>query len=269
VPDRYYKGTSSAAPTPGKATTTYTPPKRARTVTPPATATGGGSTSSAYEPAIVTGFKAAVNFVGGFANALTSEINGGMWTSAGGMAYMHISGNPAPQIPAIPIWGDYDTFKYSSWIGSTVGVMASVMLGGPGVAALSGRALATTSKAASKADDAAHALGQNGSHAARPAANLVPYSPEAASRNLVGQVGDGFATTPGGRTVSAHAADRIVNGAAGRAPTTLSRIDDILDNPTVKRYDPLRDTVRVSQGQAFVVVRGSGPVQHIVTVMVP
>ena len=114
----YYKGTSSAAPTPGKATTTYKPPSRPRTMAPPSTATGGGSTSSAYEPVIVTGFKGAVNFVGGFTNAFTSEINEGMWTSAGGMAYMHISGNPVPQIPAIPIWGDYDTFKYSSWIGA-------------------------------------------------------------------------------------------------------------------------------------------------------
>ncbi|GEK17056.1 hypothetical protein CPE01_07890 [Cellulomonas persica] len=98
---------------------------------------------------------------------------------------------------------------------------------------------------------------------------MVPYSPQAASRNLLGQAGEGFATTPGGRTVSAHAADRIVNGAAGRGPTALSRVDDILDSPTALRYDPLRDTVRVSQGKSFVVVRGSGSGQHIVTVMVP
>lgn len=105
--------------------------------------------------------------------------------------------------------------------------------------------------------------------AANTGADVVRYSPQAASRNLLGQVGDGFATTPGGRTVSAHAADRIVNGAAGRAPTTLARVDDILDSPTALRYDPLRDTVRVSQGKDFVVVRGSGAGQHIVTVMVP
>lgn len=47
--------------------------------------------------------------------------------------------------------------------------MASVMLGGPGVAALSGRALATTSKATSKTAEATRALGQNGSHAANGA----------------------------------------------------------------------------------------------------
>jgi len=100
-------------------------------------------------------------------------------------------------------------------------------------------------------------------------AELVPYSPQVASRNLLGQVGEDFATTPGGRTVSAHAADRIVNGAAGRPPTTLARVDSILDNPTALRYDPLRDTVRVSQGNAYVVVSGPGPGQHIVTVMIP
>lgn len=127
---------------------------------------GGGSTSSAYEPVIVTGLEGGVNFVGGFINAVTSEINGGMWTSAGGMAYMHICGNLVPQMSAIPIWGDYDTFKYSSWIGSSVGVAASFVLGGPGVAAVSGRALATTSKATSKTAEATRALGQNGSRAA-------------------------------------------------------------------------------------------------------
>ena len=159
-------------------------------MTPPATATGGGSTSSAYEPVIVTGFKGAVNFVGGFTNAFISEINGGVWTSGGGMAYMHISGNPVPQIPAIPIWGDYDTSKYSSWIGSTVGVAASIMLGGPGVAALSGRALATTSKATSKAAEATRALGQNGSRAANGADDLA----QAAFREDVSHI---FRNAPG------------------------------------------------------------------------
>jgi len=69
--------------------------------------------------------------------------------------------------------------------------------------------------------------------------------------------------------VSAHAADRIVNGAGGRPPTALERVDDILDNPMAIRYDPLRDTVRVSQGRSWVIVRGTGIPQHIVTVMVP
>ncbi len=89
----------------------------------------------------------------------------------------------------------------------------------------------------------------------------------AASRNLLGQVGKGYAVTPGGRTVSAHAAQRIVLGGPGRPPTTLARVDDILNNPTGIKYDPVRDTVKVMQGRDFVVVSGTGR-QHIVTVMV-
>ncbi|MDQ1250364.1 MAG: hypothetical protein QG597_4743, partial [Actinomycetota bacterium] len=98
---------------------------------------------------------------------------------------------------------------------------------------------------------------------------LVPYSSEFASRNLLNQLGEGYGRTPGGRTLSAHAADRVVNGAPGRAPTTLERVDEVLDNPTKLRYDPARDAVRVSQKRAFVVASGTGPGQHVVTVMIP
>ncbi|NYG58751.1 hypothetical protein BJ980_001674 [Nocardioides daedukensis] len=95
---------------------------------------------------------------------------------------------------------------------------------------------------------------------------LVRYDPMAASRNLLGQVGEGYARTPSGYTVSAHAAERIVYGAPGRSPTTLSRVDDILNNPT---RTMMRDngTIRVFQGKDWVAVRDTGPI-HIVTVMV-
>jgi hypothetical protein len=77
---------------------------------------------------------------------------------------------------------------------------------------------------------------------------LVKYDRMAASRTLLGQVGEGYAVTPGGRTISAHAAERIALGAPGRPPTTLARVDDILNNPTGMKYDPVRDTVKVMQG---------------------
>ena len=95
---------------------------------------------------------------------------------------------------------------------------------------------------------------------------LVRYDPEFASRNLLGQIGEGYARTPSGYTVSAHAAERIVYGAPGRSPTTLSRVDDILNNPTRTR---MRDngTIQVFQGKDWVAVRDTGPI-HIVTVMV-
>ncbi|WP_456694947.1 hypothetical protein [Aeromicrobium sp. P5_D10] len=95
---------------------------------------------------------------------------------------------------------------------------------------------------------------------------LVRYDPAAASRNLLGQVGEGYARTPSGYTVSAHAAERIVYGAPGRSPTTLSRVDDILKNPTRTMMRP-NGTVRVYQGKDWVAVRDNGQM-HIVTVMV-
>ena len=66
--------------------------------------------------------------------------------------------------------------------------------------------------------------------------------------------------------MSAHAAERVVYGAPGRSPTTLSRVDDILNNPTSTQMRP-NGTIRVFQGKDWVAVRDMGPI-HIVTVMV-
>lgn len=95
---------------------------------------------------------------------------------------------------------------------------------------------------------------------------LVRYDPEFASRNLLGQIGEGYARTPSGYSVSAHAAERIVYGAPGRSPTTLSRVDDILNNPTRTAMRP-DGSIRVFQGKDWVAVRDSGQI-HIITVMV-
>lgn len=96
---------------------------------------------------------------------------------------------------------------------------------------------------------------------------LVRYDPEFASRNLLGQVGEGYARTPSGYTVSAHAAERIVYGAPGRSPTTLSRVDDILNNNPTRTMMRPNGTIRVFQGKDWVAVRDTGSM-HIVTVMV-
>lgn len=109
--------------------------------------------------------------------------------------------------------------------------------------------------------------------AAKAGTDLVRYDPEFASRQLLNQpLAQGYARTPGGRTVSAHAADRIVNGGPGRPPTTPANVDRILDTGTEVRYDPVRGTIRVRAsnlpGRPYVVVSASDP-NHIVTVMVP
>jgi len=75
--------------------------------------------------AVNVGFHGAVNFGGGFVNGVTGAVNG--VTGLVGI----------PKIGAIPIWGDYDTYKYSSWAGGACGVAATMIVpGGAGAGAL-------------------------------------------------------------------------------------------------------------------------------------
>ncbi|GAA2932662.1 RHS repeat-associated core domain-containing protein [Streptomyces enissocaesilis] len=78
--------------------------------------------------------------------------------------------------------------------------------------------------------------------------------------------------TPGGRTLSDHAAERVAGSGPGRPPTSLDVIDHILDNANKVKYDPVRDTIQVRAthlpGKPFVAVSGSDP-NHVVTVMIP
>jgi RHS repeat-associated protein len=104
--------------------------------------------------------------------------------------------------------------------------------------------------------------------------DLVPYDPQWASRQLLDQNfpgSSGYAVTPEGRTISAHAAERIALGGPGRPPTSMATVDQILNTGTSIRYDPIRDTIQVRApgmpGRPYVVVNNTG--QHIVTVMVP
>ncbi len=109
---------------------------------------------------------------------------------------------------------------------------------------------------------------------AEPGTAIVSYDPQWASRELLGQNtpgSAGYGLTPGGRTVSAHAAERIALGGPGRRPIELSTVDEILDTGTAVRFDPIRDSIQVRApqvpGKPFVVVDSSG--SHVVTVMVP
>ena len=53
---------------------------------------------------------------------------------------------------------------------------------------------------------------------------LVVYNGEFAAKQILGTT-----TTPGGRTVMDHAARRMTNPPAGRAPMTMQEIDQVLD----------------------------------------
>ncbi len=73
----------------------------------------------------------AVNFAGGFVNGASSLVNGvtgaANWAN-NTCASLHLCVDipDIRDIPAIPIWGDYDTYKYSSWVGS--GTLQAVVI---------------------------------------------------------------------------------------------------------------------------------------------
>ncbi len=89
------------------------------------------------------GLHGLVNFGGGFVNGasglvngLTGAVNWGNNTCAS--VHLCVDIPDIAAIPAIPIWGDYDTYKYSSWIGSgTFQAVAVVGSGGIGAGGLS------------------------------------------------------------------------------------------------------------------------------------
>ncbi|WP_244967082.1 hypothetical protein [Streptomyces cacaoi] len=81
--------------------------------------------------------------------------------------------------------------------------------------------------------------------------------------------------TPGGRTLSRHAAERLAGTGAGRPPTTLEAVDHILDKGDKGdkvKYNPNKDTIQIQArslpGKPYVVVSGTNP-GRIVTVMIP
>ncbi|WP_431981737.1 DUF6531 domain-containing protein [Streptomyces qinglanensis] len=100
---------------------------------------------------------------------------------------------------------------------------------------------------------------------------VTPYNRTFANRQKLGvHVPD--LTTPKGRTLSSHAAERVAGTGPGRPPTTLNAIDYILDKGNKVKYDPARQTIQVRAmklpGKPFVVVSSTNP-NHIVTVMIP
>lgn len=140
---------------------------------------------------------------------------------------------------------------------------AALTAGGIGAGAL-------TSRAAARA-----AAARSAPRAADAATDIVRYDPQWASRQLAGQNlpgSTGWATTPGGRTLTAHAAERTFVGGPGRAPIDPGLIDDILTQGTRTAYRGANDTIRISAphlcGRCYVVVDAQN-VNHIVTVMVP
>lgn len=88
-------------------------------------------------------------------------------------------------------------------------------------------------------------LGRGGAIAAESGGSSLPvvFDGEFATQQLLGTT-----TTPGGRQIMFHAADRMVNPPAGRVAMTPAQIDEVLDGATrvVKRsYNPMGDTLTI------------------------
>ena len=82
----------------------------------------------------VAGAQGAVNFFGGALNGLISTVNGLNAINPGARVSEAITGKSS-QIPTVGIWGDYDTFKYSSWLGTGVFTAATSIAPGVGIEA--------------------------------------------------------------------------------------------------------------------------------------
>ncbi|MEU5718070.1 RHS repeat-associated core domain-containing protein [Streptomyces sp. NPDC020403] len=184
-----------------------------------------------------------------------------------------------------------DTGKLATWQKVLLGVVTVVGLGvavAPVVAALGSGCLATAPVCAATIAETVTGGASGGSAvvgsgvtlgaatALKGASNtaadsIVPYSRGWALRQQ-GNLHIPKLVTPKGRTLSAHAAERVAGSGPGRPPTSLSALDHILENGNKVKYDPVRETlqVRATQlpGKPFVVVSGSDP-NHIVTAMIP
>jgi hypothetical protein len=101
---------------------------------------------------------------------------------------------------------------------------------------------------------------------------LVKYDPDFAAQQILNSPTN---VTPGGRTVTAHAAERMVTPPAGRSPTTMAEVDQFLDTATLVRkvtHHPLGDTLTLRNANAprikeVVVDAATG--KRIITVITP
>ncbi|WP_366921796.1 hypothetical protein MFMK1_002212 [Metallumcola ferriviriculae] len=80
--------------------------------------------------------------------------------------------------------------------------------------------------------------------------------------------------TPGGRTITAHAAERMVNPPKGRVPTSMTDIDNFLDTVTDIRkisQHPLGDTITLRNASSSIkeVVVDTATGKRIITIINP
>ncbi|MBK8987682.1 MAG: hypothetical protein IPM39_16655 [Chloroflexi bacterium] len=215
-----------------------------------------------------------------FTAALTTDIDAGKIV-AGAVVGAVVGGTLGAAAPALTTYGTVAVAQVQT---TAVAAAAAHPTAAAAVGGLVETAVecAMTGGGCGSADYAIGALTAGVSHrlstpgaSSSPRTALTQYDPEFASRSLLGQNypgATGYGVTPGGRTISAHAAERIALGGLGRPATNLAVVDNILDSGNQVRFDPVRNTIQVRATQLpsrpYVVVSGNDP-NHIVTVMVP
>ena len=88
--------------------------------------------------------------------------------------------------------------------------------------------------------------------AATTTTELAIYDPDFAAQQILGLP---FNITLGGRVVTAHAAERMVNPPPGRVPTTIWEIDEFLDTATEIRkvsFHPKGDTITLRNSNSLI-----------------
>jgi hypothetical protein len=137
------------------------------------------------------------------------------------------------------LWTSKHTLTLGEWVVPAAEAVSGATLPGAGASVV------FAAKAVDVVGDTIKAARGTGANTtANPASRaVVVFDGEFATKQLLGT-----STTPGGRTINFHAADRMVNPPAGRLPMSPAEIDQVLDGATsiVKRnYHPEGNTLTI------------------------
>jgi len=99
----------------------------------------------------------------------------------------------------------------------------------------------------------------------------VKYDPDFAAQQILNSPTN---VTQGGRTITTHAAERMVTPPPGRAPTSMAQVDQFLDTATEVRKitpHPLGDTITLRNASSPIkeVVVDAATGKRVITVVTP
>ncbi|WP_203656137.1 RHS repeat-associated core domain-containing protein, partial [Demequina activiva] len=114
---------------------------------------GTSSWTGAAKGAATTAAQSHVNYLGGMLNGAIDTVNLGLALTPGQHLAGWVTGTGVPHFPSVGIWGDYESQRWFSYLGSGAFVVTTTVLtGGTGLAAIGGRAATTGAKAGAAAN---------------------------------------------------------------------------------------------------------------------